>query len=629
MIVVGTAGHIDHGKSAIVKRLTGTDPDRLPEEKSRGMTIDLGFAFYDTPDGDQVAFVDVPGHERFVRNMIAGAGGIDVVLLVVAADDGWMPQSEEHFQVVRLLGVRSGIIVINKTDLVEKDWLDLLQQEIREKTAGSFLEDAPIIPVSAQTGDGFEQLRDCLQEISTETATRKATGKTRLYVDRSFVQTGIGTVVTGTLRGGDLNVGQNVTVWPSLETGKVRSLQSNNRDVKTATPGQRTAVSITGLDRNDLIRGGVVVGKLDCAYFRDNPVLALSVEMLKQAPVTLSDRRRALVIIGTSEVTGEIRLYDRKEITPGETGIVFFKPDEPLLSMIGDHFIARLPTPMVTIGGGRVIDRLPNFPRRKQSDRYQYLNDRLTGSVSDLVISELKRRIIAPSDTLLSHADYSSTELSDVVSRLKKDGVVSTFRGQLTHNETIEKASAELKTVVEEFLKGKPHLKGLSPDELDRLSPFDFNTTATLTEFMVEREVLARIGEKYDLAGRTMSLKGPVKQAYDDIVRQLRVDPLKPPLLSKLAAGGKQYREAIKYILESGEGYKCGSEFIFLAEAWDEIVGFVKQTIKTKSDLSIAELRDHFDFSRKFAVPILEETDRIRLTSREGDVRVRGDRFEN
>ncbi len=629
MIVVGTAGHIDHGKSAIVKRLTGTDPDRLPEEKSRGMTIDLGFAFYDTPDGDQVAFVDVPGHERFVRNMIAGAGGIDVVLLVVAADDGWMPQSEEHFQVVRLLGVRSGIIVINKTDLVEKDWLDLLQQEIREKTAGSFLEDAPIIPVSAQTGDGFEQLRDCLQEVSTETEVHKATGKTRLYVDRSFVQTGIGAVVTGTLRGGDLNVGQNVTVWPSLETGKVRSLQSNNRDVTTATPGQRTAVSITGLDRNDLIRGGVVLGKLDCAYFRDNPVLALSVEVLKQAPVTLSDRRRALVIIGTSEVTGEIRLFDRKEITPGETGIVFFKPDEPLLSMVGDHFIARLPTPMVTIGGGRVIDRLPNFPRRKQSEKYQYLNDRLTGSVSDLVISELKRQIVAPSDALLSHADYSPMELSDAVSRLKKDGVVSTFRGQLTHNETIEKASAELKTAVEGFLEGKPHLKGLSPDELDRLSPFESDTTATLAEFMVEREVLARIGDKYDLAGRTMSLKGPVKQAYDDIVRQLRVDSLKPPLLSKLAAGGKHYREAIKYILDSGEGYKCGSEFIFLAEAWDEIIGFVKQTIKTKSDLSIAELRDRFGFSRKFAVPILEETDRIRLTSREGDVRVRGDRFED
>ncbi|MFQ6008847.1 MAG: selenocysteine-specific translation elongation factor, partial [Candidatus Zixiibacteriota bacterium] len=256
MIVVGTAGHIDHGKSSIIKRLTGTDPDRLPEEKARGMTIDLGFAFYRTTSDEEIAFVDVPGHERFVKNMIAGAGGIDVVMLVIAADDGWMPQSQEHFQIVRLLGIRNGFIVINKIDLVQNDWLELLQQDIRTKVKGSFLEDAPILMVSAETGEGFEQLQNYLNSLPKKIAVARDIGKARLFIDRSFVRPGIGGVVTGTLRGGSLSVGQTVSVWPSMATGKIRSLQSNNQDVHTAHPGQRTAVSFTGIDKEQLRRGG-------------------------------------------------------------------------------------------------------------------------------------------------------------------------------------------------------------------------------------------------------------------------------------------------------------------------------------------------------------------------------------
>ena len=390
MIVIGTAGHIDHGKSAIVKRLTGTDPDRLPEEKARGMTIDLGFAFYRTPSGDVIAFVDVPGHERFVKNMISGVGGIDVAMLVVAADDGWMPQSQEHFQVVRLLGISSGLIVINKIDLVDNEWLELLQQDIENKVRGSFLENAPLFPVSAETGEGFESLRDYLNNLTPRVAVRNVTGTTRMYIDRSFIRAGIGGVVTGTLRGGTLSTGQTVSVWPSMTTGKIRSLQSNNQDVPEANPGQRTAVSLTGIDKNLLVRGGVISDRLDLEVFKRHPVLALAMELIPEAPVILNDRRRILLIVGTTEMEGEIRFLDRHQLTPGEKGIVFFKPDDPIFGLIGDHFIARLPTPMVTLGGGRILDHLEHLPRRKQALSYEYLNLRLSGRVRAVSYTHLR-----------------------------------------------------------------------------------------------------------------------------------------------------------------------------------------------------------------------------------------------
>ncbi|MEA3296866.1 MAG: selenocysteine-specific translation elongation factor, partial [candidate division Zixibacteria bacterium] len=257
MLVIGTAGHIDHGKSAVVKRLTGTDTDRLPEEKVRGMTIDLGFAFRQTDSGDGIAFVDVPGHERFVRNMIDGAGGIDAVMLVVAADDGWMPQTQEHFQIVRLLGIENGLIVINKTDLVESDWLDLLEEDIRDKVKDSPLANAPIFRLSAETGSGCDKLQNYLDSLSGRLTFQRDISKARLYIDRSFVLPGIGGVVTGTLRGGALATGRTVSIWPAMTTARIRSLRANNCDVEKALPGQRTAVSLTGVDKNLLVRGGV------------------------------------------------------------------------------------------------------------------------------------------------------------------------------------------------------------------------------------------------------------------------------------------------------------------------------------------------------------------------------------
>jgi selenocysteine-specific elongation factor len=629
MIVIGTAGHIDHGKSSIVKRLTGTDPDRLPEEQARGMTIDLGFAFYRTPQGEHIALVDVPGHERFVRNMIAGAGGIDVVMLVVAADDGWMPQSQEHFQIVKLLGIKTGLIVINKIDLVEPDWLDVLEQDIREKVSGSFLSDAPIFRVSAQQGGGFEQLTTYLNDLPTKVAARKDIGKARLCIDRSFVRQGIGGVATGTLRGGKLTVGQTVSVWPSTAQGKIRSLQSEGRDVQTVSPGQRTAVALSGVDRSVVARGGVISDRLDLSFFRDNPFLAVSVDLLPDAPVALEDRRRVLLIVGTTEVEAEARIFERSKIPAGENGLVFLKPDQPVYALVGDRFIIRLPTPMITLGGGVILDHLDHFPRRRDLASLDYLHMRVTGLLVDLITSELKKVPMAPADKFLLEADFAAAEVDDKVNRLVAASSLGKFQNWIYHAAVLASVESDLTSRLTEYLRERPHLKGLSREQLVALSPVLETVTLAIVEHMLSTGGLEKIGDSYNLAGRGMSLKGIIKQAYEEIMAQLRSNPYAPPSLANIAALGKNHQQAIRFILESGEGYKVGSEFIFLSSAWREIVEFIKVELKKSNKLAVTQLRDRFGSTRKYAIPILEETDRIRLTRREGDFRVKGDRFES
>lgn len=628
MIVVGTAGHIDHGKSSIVKRLTGTDPDRLPEEKARGMTIDLGFAFYRTASGEDIAFVDVPGHERFVRNMIAGAGGIDAVMLVVAADDGWMPQSEEHFDILKLLRIKSGFIVINKADLVDNDWLELLTQDIRSKVQGSFLAESSIISVSSETGSGFDTLQAQLDSLVRTLHSSKDIGKARLYIDRSFVQQGIGGVVTGTLKGGTLSVGQTVSVWPAMTTGKVRTLQSKGVDSVQVSPGSRTAVSLTGVERELLVRGGVISDRPDLSYFSENPVLALSIELLRSAAVPLEDRRRLLLLVGTTEMEGELRIFETDSITPGSSGPAFFRPDQPVYCLIGDRFIIRLPSPATTLGGGTILDHLPRFPRRRDLPELTYLSRRTSGELIDIIKSELEKNVLARTDSLLENANFAARDIHSELGKMNSSGEAGHF-GQWTYLTTgLDQGVTRLVERLSTFLLDKSHVKGLTIEELLSLSPFKRETSEALVEYLSAKGQLVKLGDKFNLAGRGMTLKGVVKEAHDKILQQLTSERYAPPALSALAAPGKVYQEAIKYIIDSGEGHKCGSDFLFLGEVWEEVTGFVREWLSKKNALTVADLKDRFGFSRKYAIPILEETDRIKLTRREGDIRVKGDRFE-
>ncbi|MBI5266904.1 MAG: selenocysteine-specific translation elongation factor [candidate division Zixibacteria bacterium] len=628
MIIVGTAGHIDHGKSSIVKRLTGTDPDRLPEEKARGMTIDLGFAFYHTPSGEEIGFVDVPGHERFVKNMIAGAGGMDVVMLVVAADDGWMPQSQEHFQIIKLLGVRHGVVVINKIDLATPDWLNMIEQDIREKVKDSFLADAPFFRVSANTGSGFDELGNYLNALPQRLRGKSDIGKARLYIDRSFIRPGIGGVVTGTLRGGALSVGQPVSVWPNRATGKIRSLQSAGRIVDTAHPGQRTAVAVTGIEKELLVRGGVICDRTDTSFIAEHQVFALYLQMLPEALVPLEDRRRVFVMVGTSEVEGEVRLFGSERIPPGGSGIVFVRPDQPLYALAGDRFILRLPTPMVTLGGGKVLDHLEHFPRRRDLPSLDYLRKRLGDNLSDWIESELEKCLFVLRGQLMEHADVSFAEVSAIAEKLLADKNLFQFGDYLCHAASIEREGEEVSRLLGEELGRQPHLKGLTADWVAAAINRPLPLTRTLLDYLVSAGVLTATGDLFNVAGRGLSIKGVIKEAHDKMMSELKTSPYAPPTLEQLASRGKVFQQAIAFMIDSGEVYKCGADYLFLMPVWLEIVSFVKSRLTSGATLAVGDLKERFGLTRKWAIPILEETDRIRLTQRQGDVRIKGDRFD-
>lgn len=629
MLVIGTAGHIDHGKSAIVKRLTNNDPDRLPEEKARGMTIDLGFAFYETPDNDTIAFIDVPGHERFVKNMISGVGGIDLVMLVIAADDGWMPQSEEHFQIVRLLKIKNGIIVINKIDLADEEWLELLESEIKEKVAGSFLEDAPIIKVSAQTGENFDGLQAYLNKLSSQIKSQRDIGKPRLYIDRSFVRPGIGGVVTGTLKGGELSVGQTVTIFPANIEAKIKSLHSNNTDVQTAVPGQRTAVSFTGVDKSILGRGSVILASQNIEPVLENKVLALSVEMLPHAAVPLEDRRRMLCIIGTTEVEGEVRLLDKKYISPGEKGILFFKPDNPLYALLGEKWIGRLPTPMVTIGGGEVLDYISYFPRKKDLNAYSYLQERTNITLEKLILSELQKEFILPNETLLPLADFSEKAVNNQIKNMWQKKIIQIFEGHIYFEKYFSDAIKVFKKEIEKHLEENAHLNGLLIEQIEQVASLKKSKIDIFLKYLISTGEILKNGDKFTPTGQEMILKGAVKNTYEIIMRELSENRHNPPTIQNLIHVGKQARNAIRFIVDTSQAYKCGSDFLFLTEAWDEIISFIKERINTHKELKVSDLKEKFNMSRKYTIPILEETDRTKITARNGDVRIKGDNFEN
>ncbi len=628
MIVIGTAGHIDHGKSSIVERLTGTNPDRLPEEKERGMTIDLGFAFYLTPGNETIAIVDVPGHERFVKNMIAGAGGIDVAMLVIAADDGWMPQSTEHFHILRLLGIRHGIIIINKCDLVTQERVDSVIADIKYHVQNSFLTHAPLFTLSAVTGLGFGDLRAYLNQLPQKVASRQDTGKPRLCIDRSFIRPGIGGVATGTLRGGSLRVGQEVTIWPSKTGSKIRTLQSNNQSVETAQLGQRTALSLSGIDKSLLERGGVISDRFDLTYLVENPILALTIELLSDSSVPLKTGRRVLVLAGTAEVEGEIRTWNNEDILPGKSGCCFFIPDSALYTLIGDSVILRLPTPMVTIGGARVLDRLARPPRLRELPSFQYLRNRNVDDPESLVRSELHKYLLVPASSLLSWADYSPNTIESAVAACKAKGLLQERDGYLYDPNHLQTNIAGLKTKIEDRIKQSISLKGIRAEQVASDFGFDLSATLALLRILVQKDILSERDDLFSVKGANAQLSGALKTAYDDILSRLQAAPFTPPALAGFAEKGKIYREAIGVLLETKQVHKCGTDFIFVSSAWQTITDFVHECLKKQASLTVNDMKEKFGITRKHAIPILEETDRLKLTRRDGDVRVKGERFE-
>lgn len=628
MFVIGTAGHIDHGKSSLINRLTGIDPDRLPEEKQRGMTIDLGFAWYDMSDGRRIGIVDVPGHERFVRNMIAGAGGIDAVILVVAADDGWMPQSQEHLQITKLLGVKCGLVVITKIDLVEKSWVDLVEDDLREKLKGSFLEKAPIIKVSSITGEGFDILKLEIEKLAGSITSREDIGKMRLYIDRAFVLAGMGGVVTGTLRGGVLRIGQDVAVFRAKKRGKIRTIQSHNQHVEISYPGQRTAVSLTGIEKEELARGNVISLPEIIENYPDDAILALSVSVIREAKVSINDRRRLLMILGTTEVEGEIRLFEKTAISPGENGILFFRPFEPVFAFIGDRFIVRLPTPQITIGGGIVLDVLSEMPRRKDIHRYIYLEERKNLTCQSLIQSSISKSLFVDPEKDFLFSIYSISTIMAAVDGMIQNGICQMYDGKLFRSADLKGVKEKIITALTTFFEAHPHIDGLSLDEIALLAKIRASTMEMIIRLMHDEKLIVKKKNRFDLPGREIEVRGELKRMAELISAELLKSGFTPPLIEDIIGDNRLSREAFDFLVASGDIVKIGGGLAFHRDSWRRILKFIRDVFDSGEQLTVSYFREKLASTRKYVVPILEETDRVGITERQGDIRIKGAKYD-
>ena len=621
MVVIGTAGHVDHGKSTLVKALTGTDPDRLAEERARGMTIDLGFAHCPLPGGAVASFVDVPGHEDFIRNALAGAGGVDMALLVVAADEGPMPQTREHLAILDLLGVRHGVVAVTKADSVDAAWLDLVVDEVAALVAPTTLSGAPVVPVSALRGTGIDALRAALAAQVAAVPEAPDRGRARLSVDRVFTLAGFGTVVTGTLRDGRLAVGDTVAVGAGGRTTRVRGLQSHGRSVDVAWPGTRTAVNLVGLEVADIARGDDVAA---VGAYEPTRLVDAQVTLLPDAPGPLKHDRALQFFHGAAEVPAHARLIGVEAIAPGGHGAVQFWLARPMVLAAGDRFVLRLASPGRTVGGGEVLD--PHPQRRWRRFRAPALNHfaaLASGDPGARVAQLLAERepcradALAPADLGLTAAERDAALAALAAAAraltLPSGDIWITADGWAA---LAERARAALAA----HHDAQPLQLGLPPEALRdrlRLNPDAF--TAVL-EAAAAAGWLVRDGAFVRLATHRVAFGARDQAAVDALLGRFADAPYAPP--SYKDAVDAVGERVVAALVAQGRLVNVGADVLFEAGAFERMVAFVRDHLAQQPTLTVADVRDRFTTSRKYALAFLEHLDRIRVTRRVGDARV-------
>jgi selenocysteine-specific elongation factor len=628
-IIVGTAGHIDHGKTALVKALTGIDADRLAEEKRRGITIDIGFAHLElpAPDGEllRLGFVDVPGHERFVRNMLAGVGGIDLVLLVIAADESIKPQTREHFEICRLLNIPRGITVLTKADLMDRETLDVVRLEVEDFLRGSFLDPAraPIVPASSLTGAGIDDLKRELARVAAEVPAKSAASVFRLPVDRVFTMKGFGTVITGTLISGAVRKEEEVDVFPLGRRARVRGVQVHNRPAEQATAGQRTALNLAGLAPDELARGMTLAAP---GLFRATSRLDVSLALLAGAR-PLKDRARVHFHAYTFETVAEVVLYEGKEVKPGQSALAQLRLQEPTLLFPGDRFILRQFSPVVTTGGGVVLDALPLRRRVSREQGRASLSVLHAGDSQTILQARAARRTHDGLSMADAVAETGWTrEFAEVAaSPLLQDGRLIRVAGRLVHPPAIEALKIALAGSIADFQKKNPLVPGMNKEELRnefRVLPEVF---AAVVDALVKDKKLEVSGELVRLAGRGVVMKDEEAEAKKTIETAFATAGLKVPYLKDVLAGlpvdKARAQKIVTLLLRDKVLIKVSDELAFHREALEGLRKLMAEQKKKTPRIDVGAFKDMLGVTRKYAIPLLEYLDRERVTRRVGDLR--------
>ncbi len=639
MRVIGTAGHVDHGKSTLVHALTGIDPDRLKEEKEREMTIDLGFAWLTLPSGERVGIVDVPGHKDFIKNMLAGVGGIDAALFVVAADEGVMPQTREHLAILDLLQVRGGVVALTKMDMAEdEDWLDLVEADLLEVLEGTVLDGAPVVRCSARTGQGLQELLAELDDYLATSAPRRDVGRPRLPVDRVFTVPGFGTVVTGTLSDGTLATGQEVEILPSGLNARIRGLQTHKQKIEQAVPGSRVAINLTGVGKDEVFRGDVVTTP---GWLRPTLLVDCHLRYLPDAPVPLKHNTQVDFFSGAAETYARVRLLGARALAPGEEGWVQLHLEKPVALTKGDRFILRQPSPSVTIGGGRVVNPFPGRRHRRfKADVIERLETLAHGTPEEILLQDLERRQPCEARDLFRHSNLSSQQAKDSLGTLIADGQVFVLDsgpaldgsppGFRDASFLITRSGwGALRERMEALLNGYhrqfPLRSGMPREEVkSRLAAYVPRLASRLFNEIAEQAVgegwLADTGGAIRLASHQITFSPKQQQAVDYLLYTFRQEPYITPSVSQCEeqVGG----EVLSALIEQGHLVKLGEDVIFLTETYEEMHKRVVAHLRVQGSITVAQMRDMFGTSRKYALAFLGHLDEKRVTRRVGDERV-------
>lgn len=625
MHIVGTAGHVDHGKSTLITALTGVNPDRLKEEIAREMTIDLGFASMTLPDGEQIGIIDVPGHLHFIGNMLSGIGGVDAVLLIIAADEGVSAQTREHLAILDLLGIKHGLIVLTKTDLVESEWLELVSLEAQEVIRGTTLENAPIIAVSSKTGDGLDELTSQLSLVLKDTPTRIDLGRPRLPIDRVFSLTGFGTVVAGTLIDGNLNVGDEVVIQPGGLTARIRGLQNHKHKLQRVNPGYRTAVNLSGIDKNQINRGNVLT--LPGAYNK-TALLDVYFRLLPTASLDLSHNLRANLFLGAAEIPAQVRLLGADRLEPGGTAFLQLKFAQPTIASRGDHFILRLPSPSETLGGGIILDAHPaRIYRRFDSSLPNRMQQLLSGKEADLVLEALSTLGVSDSDQLSKKTNLSPDRLNKLIGDLLNDKRIVELTAQqdskrmlfITADQWRRNANLLIESL-NNFHAQYPLKKGTTREQLRAVSKLN----PALFDLMLDK---MRRGGQVRLEGVTVSLADHQVILTPDqhsiaapLLDRFKTQPFNPPDRSEVLTVIPE--ALLEGLIGSGKLVAVSDQILFAPEAIAQMTNWVKSHIQSSGSLNLAQFRDHFNTSRKYAAAFLEYLDSVGITLRKNDIRL-------
>ena len=618
--VVGTAGHIDHGKSALVKALTQIDPDRLEEEKRRGMTIDLGFAYMTLPSGRRVGFIDVPGHQRFLKNMLAGVHGMDAVLLVIAADEGPRPQTREHLAIIDLLGIAHGLVVLTKADLVDEPWLALVREEVAALLAGTSLERAPIVAASSVTGQGLADLQAALDGELASTAARPDVGRPRLPVDRSFAMSGFGTVVTGTLVGGALRQGTEVSVLPAGRRVRIRGLQQHNQPVEEARPGSRTAVNLSGLDHSEVRRGDVLalLGTLPASRRLD-----ARLHVLPGAAQPLRHRQKLLMYHETAEVMVEISLLEGDELAPGDSGWVQLFAAEPVVALDGDRFILRVPSPAATVAGGVIVDHAPRRHRRRDPALISNLAAREGADRATAAILELGKHPWGLRNSELARfLGVPSGQVVEVLAPLAEGGVVRRLPSGWLGRDQWDGLQSRVTSSLEAYHRAQPLRRGMPKEELRSRTSIPADVFAEVLGLLADEGRIVERGGEVAVAAHKQLLSTEQETGLGAFIAELESQPFNPPPLAELMRKHALTPALLQYLVTDGRIVRVNDDTVFARSAYDEAVRVLRAHLAEHRTLTVAAARDLLGSSRRYVLPLLEWLDAHKVTRRVGDDRI-------